>query len=113
MGARAARFVAIRSDILQNLAQVRLSPKLMAKRHGVTERYIHMLFEETGETFGAFVAAARLDRARDLLRDPANEAIKIGDIAQRVGFGEITTFNRAFRRRFGDTPSGMRAQRAN
>lgn len=110
-GARAARFAAIKSDILQNLAQVRLSPKMMAKRHGVTERYIHRLFEESGETFSAFVAAARLDRARDLLRDPATEAIKIGDIAERVGFGEITTFNRAFRRRFGDIPSALRAQK--
>lgn len=112
-GARAARFATIRSDILQNLAQVRLSPKMMAKRHGVTERYIHMLFEETGETFGAFVASARLDRARDLLLDLGSEATRIGDIAQRVGFGEITTFNRAFRRRFGETPSALRAQRAN
>lgn len=111
-GARTARFAAIRADILQNLAQVRLSPKMMAKRHGVTERYIHLLFAETGETFGAFVTAARLDRAHALLLDPASEAITIGDIAQRVGFGEITTFNRAFRRRFGDTPSALRARRA-
>ena len=106
-GARAARFAAIRADILQNLTQVRLSPKIIAKRQGVTERYIHMLFEET---FGAFVASARLDRARDLLLNPATAAIRISDIAQRVGYGEITTFNRAFRRRFGDTPSGLRRQ---
>lgn len=112
-GARAARFAAIRADILQSLAQVRLSPKMIAKRHAVTERYIHLLFEETGQTFSEFVASARLDEARDLLRDPTVKAIKISDIAQRVGFGEITTFNRAFRRRFGDTPSGVRAQKAN
>ncbi len=109
-GARAARFAAIRADILANLSQVRLSPKMIARRHNVTERYVHLLFEETGATFSAFVSQARLDRARDLLLDRAGAGLKISDIAHRVGYGEITTFNRAFRRRFGDTPSGLRRQ---
>ncbi len=109
-GARAARFAAIRADILANLSQVRLSPKMIARRHNVTERYVHLLFEETGATFSEFVAQARLDRARELLLDPTANGAKISDIAQRVGYGEITTFNRAFRRRFGDTPSGLRRQ---
>ncbi|MGB8529076.1 MAG: helix-turn-helix transcriptional regulator, partial [Rhodoplanes sp.] len=108
--ADAARFAAIRADILANLSQVRLSPKMIARRHNVTERYVHLLFEETGATFSEFVAQARLDRARELLLDPTANGAKISDIAQRVGYGEITTFNRAFRRRFGDTPSGLRRQ---
>lgn len=108
--ADAARFAAIRADILANLSQVRLSPKMIARRHNVAERYVHLLFEETGATFSEFVAQARLDRARELLLDPTANGAKISDIAQRVGYGEITTFNRAFRRRFGDTPSGLRRQ---
>ena len=33
---------------------------------------------------------------------------RIGDLAIHVGFAEHSTFNRAFRRRFGDTPTGVR-----
>jgi hypothetical protein len=37
---------------------------------------------------------------------PANE---VGSVGLRLcGFGEIDTFNRAFRRRFGGTPSALR-----
>jgi AraC-like DNA-binding protein len=104
---RNARLAAIRADILTNLSQVRLSAKTLARRHGLTDRYIHLLFEETGETFGQFVLEERLKRAFHLLADPSCGK-RITDIASDVGFGDLSTFNRAFRRRFGDTPSGTR-----
>jgi AraC-like DNA-binding protein len=109
-GARAARLAAIRADVLANLSQVRLSPRMIARRHQVTERYVHLLFADTDQTFGEFVTAARLDRARELLNEAPHP--KIADIAHRVGYGEMTTFNRAFRRRFGRTPSDLRAEAA-
>ena len=108
-GARAARLVAIRKDVLANLSQVRLSPAMIARRHGVTERYVHRLFAGADQTFGEFVSTARLERARNLLLAPAHADKTIGDIAHSVGYGEISTFNRAFRRRFGDTPSALRS----
>jgi AraC-like DNA-binding protein len=107
-GVRAARLSAIRADILANLTQVRLSPKLMAQRHGVSERYVYALFEESGISFHTFVAEERLKRALAMLRDPGLDRMKISDIALETGFGDLSTFNRAFRRRFGDTPRGIR-----
>ena len=104
---RAARLEAVRADILANLSRVSLSPKTVARRLGVSERYVHLLFEGTGETFGQVVTKARLKRAFDLLRDPSHVG-KISDIAQSVGYGDLSTFNRAIRRHFGDTPSGLR-----
>lgn len=104
---REARLEAIKSDILANLSQVRLSAKTVARRHGVTDRYIHKLFEETGETFGRYVMEERLKRAYKLLVAPPC-TIQIGNIALEVGFGELSTFNRAFKRRFGDTPTSVR-----
>lgn len=109
-GIRAARLAAIRADIFANLSQVRLSPKMIAGRHGVTSRYVHLLFEETGKTFCQFVEEERLNRALALLTDPAQATLRIGEIASRVGFAEPSTFHRAFRRYFGDTPG--RARRA-
>jgi AraC-like DNA-binding protein len=105
---RQARLTAIRDDVLTNLSQIRLSAKTVAQRHGFTARYIHLLFEETGETFSQFVMEERLKRAFDLLTDPQQSSRRISDIASETGFGELSTFYRAFRRRFGDTPAAVR-----
>jgi AraC-like DNA-binding protein len=105
---RQTRLSAIRADIIANLSKVRLSARTLARRHDVSDRYVHLLFKETGETFGQFVMEERLKLALKLLTDPSRAAMRIGDIAMEVGFGELSTFNRAFRRRFGETPSAVR-----
>ena len=105
---RAARLATIRADVLMNLNQPQLTAKSVAHRHGVTDRYIHRLFEETGETFGTFVERERTRRAFALLTDPARSDMRIIDIALAVGYTEHSTFNRAFRRSFGDSPRAIR-----
>jgi AraC-like DNA-binding protein len=50
----------------------------------------------------------RLEKAAALLRDPHWRACKIADIAAESGFSDLSYFNRAFRRRFGGTPSDIR-----
>lgn len=111
-GIRAARLATIRADVLANLSDARLSAKTIGRRHGVSDRYIHLLFAETGQSFGRFVEEERLKCAFALLTHPTRAARKIGEIASAVGFVEHSTFNRAFRRRFGDTPSAVRRNRA-
>ena len=37
------------------------------------------------------------------------KGVRICDIALQSGFSDISHFNRFFRARFGDTPSGVRA----
>jgi AraC-like DNA-binding protein len=106
---REARLAAVRADILAHLSQVSLSAKTVARRHGISDRYIHLIFEETGETFGGFVLEERLKRAFQLLSGPLCANVRISDIAFSAGFGDLSTFNRAFRRRFGMTPSDVRA----
>jgi AraC-like DNA-binding protein len=44
-----------------------------------------------------------------MLTDPHHLHLAIIDIAFAVGFGDVSHFNRTFRRRFGETPSGVRA----
>jgi AraC-like DNA-binding protein len=108
---REARCAAIRADILANLSQIALSPKAVARRHGVSDRYVHRLFEQSGQTFTRFVEEQRLKRVFAMLTDPASIEVGIGEIALRVGYSEHSTFHRAFRRYFGDTPGSMRRHR--
>jgi AraC family transcriptional regulator len=56
-----------------------------------------------GETVGAFVRRARLERATQLMK--ASPRRRLGSIAMEAGFGSFSDFSRAFRRHFGVTPS--------
>ena len=74
----------------------------------MTPRYIHKLFENEGLTFSAFVLAQRLSRAHRILSDPRLADRNISSVAFGVGFGDLSYFNRAFRRRFAATPTEIR-----
>jgi AraC-like DNA-binding protein len=67
-----------------------------------------MLFDTEKETFSEFLLGQRLAYARRLLNDPRFSSRPIASIAFDAGFADLSTFNRAFRRRFGMTPSEMR-----
>lgn len=109
------RFEAIKADVLARLGNGDLGLADVAQRSRVSPRYVQMLFERTGTTFSEFVLEQRLVRAarllrdpRQLLRDPRHLARKVSDIAYLAGFNDVSYFHRAFRRRFGMTPSDMR-----
>lgn len=107
-GVRAARLQAIKSDIVAKLADGSLSVADIAARHGVTPRYVHKLFEDEGMTFTQFILRQRLDRAYRMLRDQRLLTRSITSIAYDVGFGDLSYFNRSFRRRYNVTPSDIR-----
>ncbi|NVO14527.1 MAG: AraC family transcriptional regulator [Rhodoplanes sp.] len=104
----AARLAAMRDDVAANLSRMTLSAREVARRHGVSERYVQLLFEQSGTSFSRFVTAARLERAMAMLRDPGCAHLRVGDIAFAVGFADLTTFNRNFRHAYGDTPRAIR-----
>ena len=107
-GLRAARLQAVKADILVNLRDPALSVPAVALRQSVTPRYIHMLFEREGVTFSEFVLSLRLKLARRMLSDPRFADRTICAIAFEAGFGDLSHFNRMFRRRFGATPLELR-----
>jgi transcriptional regulator GlxA family with amidase domain len=109
-GVRVARLHAIKADIVENLNRVDLSVDEVAARHRVTPRYVQMLFETEGSTFTESVLGWRLARAHRMLTDSRFAGRSITSVAFEVGFGDLSYFNRTFRRRFGDTPSGTRTQ---
>ena len=59
-------------------------------------------------TFAEFVLEQRLLYARGLLGNPGVHQRKIAAVAYTAGFGDLSYFNRVFRRRFGMTPSEWR-----
>jgi AraC-like DNA-binding protein len=111
-GLRAARLRVVKTDVLANLGSRDLSVAAVARRQGITPRYVHMLFETEGTTFSQFVLGERLELARRLLADVRHDSRKIATIAYEAGFGDLSYFNRSFRRRFGATPREARAQLA-
>ncbi len=111
-GLRAARLKAVKADIAANLTTRDLSIAMVALRQRVTPRYVHMLFENEGTTFSQFVLGERLACARRMLLDPRHAHQSIGAIAYTSGFGDLSHFNHAFRRRYGATPSEVRREQA-
>jgi AraC-like DNA-binding protein len=108
-GVRAARLHAIKADILASLSQPGLTLAALAVRHGVSPRYVQMLFENERTTFSHFLLDQRLERAHRMLSDTRLAERAIIAIASAAGFGDLSYFNRAFRRRYGETPSDVRA----
>lgn len=107
------RMNAIKSDIEAGLADRALSARQIADRHGISLRYLQKLFEDEQTTFSEFVLQRRLDRALRMLQSTEDLEISISEIAFGVGFGDLSYFNRTFRRRFGAAPRDVRAsQRA-
>jgi len=111
-GLRAARMRAIKADIAQNLAE-EVTASALATRHRVSPRYIRKLFEGEHTSLSQFVLGERLTRVHRMLADPRWAERTISDIALAVGFGDVSTFNREFRRRFEMTPSDVRASTRN
>jgi AraC-like DNA-binding protein len=110
-GVRAARLKAIQVYIFENLAMHDLSVQSVAAHHRLSPRYIHMLFEGQGITFSTFVREQRLLHAQHMLRSPCHAERSISSIAFAVGFGDVSNFNRCFRKRFGASPTEVRLPR--
>jgi AraC-like DNA-binding protein len=111
-GLRAARLRVLKADITQSLDSGHISADMLARRHRVTPRYIRKLFEDQGTTLSRFVLNQRLALIHRLLTDPRHGHRTIGALALEVGFGDLSTFNREFRRYYGATPSDVRAAAA-
>ena len=61
--------------------------------------------EATGKTLSEYLGTARLDKARELLRE---SRMSIGEIARCTGFATDNYFCRWFRKQTGESPQGYR-----
>lgn len=111
-GLKAARTSALLDAIDRHFAANDLTPAAIGHRFGISARQVHRLLEETPKTFEEHVLERRLQHAHKLLTNPGRGPARIADIALAAGFSGVTQFNRAFRARFGDTPTGARSSAA-
>ena len=110
-GLKAARIGAILQAISTHSRSPFFSPASVGAQLGISERHVHRLLEETNRTFYEHLLEARLSHAYRMLTDPRSAGSTIADVADQCGFANLSYFSRAFRTRFGDTPSGVRASR--
>ena len=84
----------------------RLTNRQAAQALHLEETYFCRLFHRlTKMTFHAYVAQARVEQARTLLR---NSHERIGQIASATGFQSASDFNRVFKAKVGMTPTEFR-----
>jgi AraC-like DNA-binding protein len=108
-GLKAARTRAILAQIARRFSDCNIDLDNVAAALGLSRRYVQRLLEETGKSFTEHLVERRLERSFAMLTDRRYLHLAIIDIALAAGFGDVSHFNRVFRRRFGDTPSGARA----
>jgi AraC-like DNA-binding protein len=90
-----------------NLADMSLGPARLREILKVSRTALYELFEPMGGV-AEYVRTRRLDEAMRRLESPLHARDLIGAIACAVGFMSESTFNRAFKERFGCTPTEAR-----
>lgn len=76
---------------------------------GVTTHHLSQVLNESMKiSFQDLLARFRIREACKLLRDESNEQVKIETVANMVGYNSKSSFNTAFKKRTGLTPSDYR-----
>jgi AraC family transcriptional regulator, positive regulator of tynA and feaB len=107
--AHLARVERILAAIDERLSDQGLTAEQLASEQGISRRRLDELFVDAlGSSVAACIAERRLLRAAALLRDAACRELSVASVGASVGFPDASHFARAFRRRFGSTPSHWR-----
>lgn len=87
-----------------------LTMRAMAQRLHLSPCHFCRLFrKDTGLRFTEYVCRARVEHAKRLL---LRRTMRIADVAMNSGFGDVSYFNRMFRKCVGVTPTEYRHTRA-
>jgi len=85
-----------------------LTPASLAAELRMSPRYLHRIFATDDETVGKLILRKRLEACQAALADPRQAPKTISTIAYERGFNNTTYFARAFRDRYGVSPSEYR-----
>jgi len=74
----------------------------------LSQTYVSLLFkQETGETIYEYLMKVRIEKAKEMLRDPR---IKFYEVCEQVGYTDPSYFSKLFKKMTGLTPSAYRDQ---
>jgi AraC-like DNA-binding protein len=92
----------------ENAQNPNLSPKMVAAKFRISERYLYKVLARRGLKFGDYLRDRRLEGAAAELA--ASERVKapITEIAYKWGFSDLSSFNRAFKLKYGCSPTDYR-----
>jgi AraC family transcriptional activator of tynA and feaB len=86
----------------------RFNAVALAQKFGCSLRYVHKLFAGTGRSVSEHVNDRRIMASARYLLDPDCYSMTIAEIAYAAGFGDISYFNRLFKRCNGLSPRDFR-----
>jgi AraC-like DNA-binding protein len=98
----------VEAYIRAHIADAELSHSKVAAAHHMSERTLHRLFDESGQTVTELIRSYRLDGILSDLRSPGSARDAISRIAARWGIHDMPHLTRAFRARYGMSPSEAR-----
>jgi AraC-like DNA-binding protein len=107
-GMGAARLRAAKIHTMENIGNRDISIGSVAEHLGMSQRHLQRLFESDGTTFAAYLLGQRLARAYRMLCEPQSVQRHVSAIAYDAGFGDLSYFNRSFRRLYGASPKAIR-----
>ncbi len=92
--------------IWQEYGRSDLSVKQLADSVYLTPTYLSALFKrKTGKTIGEYITSVRMEKAKELLRDPQ---FKLYHVSEQVGYEDPGYFAKIFKKQTGATPSEYR-----
>ncbi len=98
----------VKAYIENNLARKDLDIEEIARRMGCSRRYIFRAFQLTDITPSQYIWDLRLERTKERLTTGCFNGGSISEIAFSCGFSSAAHFSRAFRKRYGMSPSDAR-----
>lgn len=103
------RYDDIQKYILDNSPHPNISAKQVARKFGISPRYLSKILNKRDETFPRILRKSRVDLSTRLLTELPVENYNIADIASICGFKSISHFNRVFIEITGRTPRQYRS----
>lgn len=88
------------------VSQQKVAKALQVSPHHISKYLSH----HYGETFLNIINSQRIDASQKILEDPNQRALTIQQVCYAVGFNSKSTFNTAFKKITGKTPSQYRAK---
>ena len=106
-----ASLAQVKETIEQALEQPDFGPRVLMDALGISRASLYRMFEPLGGVH-AYICERRLRHAMHVIADPGGARVRVKELAYKLGYSHASAFTRAFRKRFGVSPSEVRKRDA-